>query len=360
MRAGFARRLSDVRQLARAELRSLTTIQHSDRLWQMAFAAALATGAPLLVGAWFGRIQYGLVSAIGGVVFLHLPHTPLYHRMVTLMACAFTLSACYTLGLFSHFVPVMVIPTIIFVAISVTLLVRFYSMGPPAGLFFIMAASIGAYTPVQALDVPLMVGLVTMGGLLATLIAFCYSLFTLRVREPDPVPRLRSGDFDYVILDSVMIGAFVGLALAAAHVLQLPRPYWVAVSCVAVIQGVSVRAIWRRQLHRVLGTGIGLVVAGGILTLPLNPWSIALTMIALTFIVELTVVRHYAFAVVFITPMTLLLAESSNLGAIPPAELMRTRFFDTVLGCVVGLVGGLCLHDARFREVVRRIMRQST
>jgi hypothetical protein len=79
---------NNLQALMREELRHLTTIQASDRVWQMAFAAALATALPLLVGAYFNRMNYGLVSSLGGLVFLYLPSTPLYHRMVLPVASA--------------------------------------------------------------------------------------------------------------------------------------------------------------------------------------------------------------------------------------------------------------------------------
>src|SRR5690606_32051303 len=85
------------------QVRLLTTIHPSDRPWQMPFAAALATGLPLFVGAWFDRLDYGLISSLGGLVFIYLPPTPLSHRMVTIMACAFGMITCYTLGLLSQF-----------------------------------------------------------------------------------------------------------------------------------------------------------------------------------------------------------------------------------------------------------------
>jgi hypothetical protein len=100
----------------------------------MPFAAALATGLPLLVGAYFDRLSYGLVSSLGGLVFLYLPDTPLYHRMVTLMACAFAMTACYTLGVMSHFFPLLMMPVLIFIAILVTMVCRFYALGPPGSL----------------------------------------------------------------------------------------------------------------------------------------------------------------------------------------------------------------------------------
>ncbi len=349
---------SRLKNVLRTEWQHLTTVNRSDRLWQMPFAAALATGLPLLIGAWFDHLDYGLVSSLGGLVFLYTPNTPLYHRMVSLMACAFAMTACYTLGVLSHFVPALMMPALVFIAILVTMLCRFYALGPPGSLFFIMAAAIGAYSPTPLLQVPLVVGLIFMGALLACLIAFFYSLYALHVQAPDPAAPLPLPTFDFVLFDSVVIGVFVGISLALAQVLQLERPYWVPVSCLAVIQGASLRAVWNKQLHRVVGTSIGLLVSWGLLLLPLDKWSISLAMMVLAFVIETAVVRHYGFAAIFITPLTILLAEAATLGSGSPAALIEARFFDTVLGCLVGLAGGVCLHDLRFRAVMGQQIRR--
>jgi hypothetical protein len=351
-------RWSTLKQLALAEWRQLTTIQPSDRRWQMPLAASLASGLPLLVGAYFDHLSYGLVSSLGGLVFLYLPNTPLHHRMVSIMACAFALIACYTLGLMSHFFPLLMMPMLIFIAILATMLCRFYALGVPGSLFFIMAAAIGAYSPLDVPQVPIMVGLLTMGTLLACLIALFYSLYTLRLRAPVPVSPLPPPSFDFVVFDSVVIGVFVGISLALAQVLHLQKAYWVPVSCLAVIQGVSLRAVWTKQMHRILGTSVGLLLAWGLLSLPMDKWSISLTMMVLTFVIETVVVRHYAFATIFITPLTILLAEAISLGQGSPTALVQARLFDTVLGCLVGLIGGICLHNPRFRDVVGRQMRR--
>ena len=344
--------LQRARDLVRAEWRHLTTVNPSTRRWQMPFAAALASGLPLMVGAWFDHLEYGLISSIGGLVFLYLPNTPLSHRMVWLMACGFGMSASYALGLMTHFLPLSKVGVLALIAMLVTMVCRFYRVGPPGSLFFVMAAAIGAYTPGTIEEIPLRVGLITMGALLASAIAFLYSLYILRLQAPEPVAPLPPPTFDFVVFDAVMIGAFVGLSLAIAQALQLDRPYWVPVSCLAVIQGVSLRAVWNRQLQRVLGTAAGMLLAWGLLSLPLDPWRIALLVIALAFTIETLVVRHYGLAVIFITPLTLLLAEAATLGHAPIADLIQSRFIDTLLGCVVGLVGGVCLHSARFRDVV--------
>lgn len=344
--------------LLREEWRQLTTIRASDRPWQMPFAAALASGLPLLIGAWFDRMDHGLVSSLGGLVFLYLPETPMSHRMVSLMASAFGMTACYALGVMSHLVPPVMVIVLTLIATLVTMVCRFYRLAPPGSLFFIMAAAIGANSPGDVLQIPLKVGLLAMGCLLACLVAFAYSIHILRRRPAQPVAPLPAPTFDFVVFDAVVIGAFVGISLALAQLLHLEKAYWVPVSCLAVIQGMSLRAVWDRQLQRIVGTGIGLLLSWGLLSLPLDKWSVSLCMIALTFVVETAVVRHYGFAAIFITPLTLLLAEATTLGHGASGALIEARFFDTVLGSLVGLAGGVCLHSTTFRQVASHALRK--
>jgi len=351
-------RLAQLKKLIHAELDHLTKITPSDRPWQMPFTAALAIGLPLMVGAYFNHLDYGLVSSLGGLVFLYLPNTPMHHRMVTIMACAFAITSCYALGVMSHFSSALMVPVLTFISILITMLCRFYTLGMPGSLFFIMAAAIGAYTPLTPLQVPLMVGLVSMGALLACLLAFFYSLHRMRRHAAKAVPPLATPTFDFVVFDSVIIGIFVGISLLLAQSLHLEKAYWVPVSCLAVIQGVSVRAIWNKQLHRIVGTSIGLLVSWGLLSLTMDKWMICLTIMLLTFMIEIIVVRHYALAAIFITPLTILLAEAATMAHGSVSLLIQARFFDTVLGCMTGLAGGICLHSQAFRRIVGEQMKR--
>ena len=335
----------------RREIALLFKVNSSDRPWQMPFAAALASGLPLLVGAWFDHPSYGLVSSLGGLVFLYMPPTALSHRMVMLMACAFGMNAAYTLGLATHFVPVALVPVLAFITVLGVMLCRFYGIGMPGPLFFVMCASIAAYQPIGILDVPLMVGLFSMGTLLACLLAFFYSVTILRVRAPLPVPQPPPPSFETMVFDPLVIGVFVGFSLLVAQVLGLEKAYWVPVSCLVVIQGVTLRAVWTRKLQRIAGTSVGLLLAWGVLQLPLDKWTVAAVMMVLAFIVETLVVRQYAFAAIFLTPMAILLAEAASLGHASPTALVQARFLDIVLGSFIGLLGGMCLHNAACRRL---------
>lgn len=324
----------------------------------MPFAAALASGLPLLIAAALDRLADGVVAALAGLTFLYLPNTPLHHRMVTLMACSFGMISSFTMGMASHLVPAATVPIVTLCAILTTLVGRYYRLGVPGSLFFIMAAAIGAYMPIAPADIPARTGLMAIGCINATLIAFLYSVYILSRRKPLAVPPTPVASFDTVWFDSVVIGSFVGLSLLAAVLLQLDKPYWVPISCLAIIQGLSLRAAWTRQVHRVIGTTIGLGLAFVIMLTIQDAWGIALSIMALTFLVETAVVRHYGFAAIFITPLSLLLAEAPTLGHADVATLISARFLDTLLGAFIGFLGAVCLHSPTFRTRAGALLRR--
>jgi hypothetical protein len=333
-------------------LRQLARVKRSDRPWEMPVAAALASGLPIFAGAAYGELALGLFGSIGGLVMLYLPATRLSHRMAWLMACAFGMTASHALGLLGHLVPPLLVPLLVIITILVTMVCRFYSVPAPGSLFFVMAASIAAYSPAHGRAALAQVGAIALGTVLALAIAFLYSLHILARRgAPEPVLQPRP-EFGFVIVDAVIIGAFVGLSLLAANALQLDRPYWVPVSCLAIIQGASLRAAWARQLHRIIGTALGLLVFLAIAQVPLGPWGVAGVVTALTVVIETLVVRHYGLAVVFITPLTILLAEAGQPSSVPVLRLMEARLVDTMVGAVLGLAGAACLHHRGFRAAV--------
>ncbi len=341
-----------------AEYKYLTAVNSSDRPWEMPVAASLSMGLPLLISVHFDHLNYGLASCLGGMIFLYLPSTPMYHRMTTLMTCSFGIITCYSLGILCQFNPQLMVLSLSIIAMVVSMACRFFMLPPPGSLFFIMAASIGMYTTVDVLQVPFVIGLMTLGCVLALAVAFVYSLYILRIRPASPIPTIQKPSFDFVIFDSVIIGFTVGISLLLAITLELPRPYWVPISCLAVLQGVTVRAGWNSQLQRILGSCLGLIVSWFLLTLSLGQLSICFVMMGLSFIIESLAVRHFGLAVVFLTPLTIFLAEANRFGLDDPFVVIRSRVTDTLLGSVIGVVCGLCLHSEKFRTVVGHQMRK--
>lgn len=341
------------------EYKNLTHFNQSDRPWLMPFAASIAMGLPLLIGVAYHHLNYGLPGCLGGMVFLYLPNTAMHHRIITLLCCAFGMLTCYSLGVISQFTPMLMVPTLWIITTVITIACRFFMLPPPGSLFFIMAASIGMFIPMEALQVPFFIGLMAMGSVLALGVALLYSLFILKQRPAGPIPKVQAPTFEFVIIDSVMIGATVALSLFIALLLDLPRPYWVPISCLSVIQGLSTPAGRQTLLQRILGSGAGLLLAWYILNLSLDDWSICFVMMGLNFLIETLAVRQFGLAMVFLTPLTIYIAEAARAGMNEqPLIIIQSRVTDTVLGSFIGFACGWILTQPKFRSLISVQMRK--
>lgn len=73
----------------------------------------------------------------------------------------------------------------------------------------------------------------------------------------------------------------------------------------------------------------------------------------LSFCIEVLVTRNYGLAVIFITPLTIILAEASNVAQ-DINGVMLLRLWDVVLGSIVGYIGGWVLHQRHFYDRIER------
>ncbi len=146
------------------------------------------------------------------------------------------------------------------------------------------------------------------------------------------------------------VGLATLLAGLLAGLLDLHRAYWAMAAALLMLhQGFDWTRTLQRSLERTLGTWLGLLLAGAILWLHPGGLWLALTIMALQFVIEIAVVRNYAIAVVFITGIALTIAS----GGHPVADvggLLLERGIDTLLGCACALLAFRLLpprNDAR-------------
>lgn len=161
------------------------------------------------------------------------------------------------------------------------------------------------------------------------------------------------------ITESIIYGAVVGIALLVAILLELENPYWVPTSCMAVMQGVTTKHIWTRAAQRVLGTFVGLGLTWFVLQLHMTALSICISILLLQIIVEFLVVRNYGIAVVFISMLTIFLAEP-NISLIGDADqLISTRFFDILIGSSIGAFGGWMLYNEQIHFFTKKQIKKT-
>ena len=153
---------------------------------------------------------------------------------------------------------------------------------------------------------------------------------------------------------AVRSAAAIGLGLGIGFGVGFEQPGWIAVSAVAVLQGATASVVWRRAAQRVVGTTVGFALAGALLALDPSLWTVAVVIIVLQMVVESVIVTSYGLAMVFVTPLTLLLVTLS-LGTERSSELVPVRLVDTLVGSALAIA---ILFVTRSRTLTGRLGRQ--
>ena len=349
--------LTRLKFLIDGELAHLLTVNQSKRPWHMPIIAAITISFPVFVGAYFDALPSGIKASLGAMVILNLSLIgKLPYRLVTLMAWGFAMSLCFAFGLVAQQVPILRLPVFMLIAFGVVMFGRYYRQPPPAGLFVMMAGALALFIPLPLEKIMSATGLVMLGSAFALIMGLLYSLFLLATRPATPTPTY-SYEPD-TISESIIVAGFVSLALLIPLMLDMPNPYWAAVSCFLIIQGIHLRTMWIKQIHRLLGTLVGAGLASWMLSWGLPIWGIAISILVMMLCIESLVDRHYGLAVVFITPLTIFIAEYGSglpLTSAAYQEVTRARLLDTLLGCMVGLGGGIVMHSTNLRLPLRRM-----
>lgn len=153
------------------------------------------------------------------------------------------------------------------------------------------------------------------------------------------------GSFDknsIVFLTSVRFGLVLAVAAILAYSFELNRSYWVTLTCAAVMSGSTIIATFHRAIQRSIGTVVGILVAMIVLAAHPHGLLIAVFIMLLTALTELSIVLNYGLAAFFLTPNALLLAES--MGQQQSISFYASaRLIDVLLGCAIGLFGTLLI-----------------
>lgn len=315
--------------------------------WHLATQAALGIAVPIAVMTVLGQPSLGYIAASGAFTVLFAGTAPVIDRARILPFVALGLIVSAALGVAVSANAWLVSIGVVVVAIVSAALAFGFRLGPPGPLFFVLVFGLSAHVIASSPIAPLVyIAALAAGCLFSYLVAMAPLLLprartiTARpLRELLPGPAFTADS--RMLLVRVAIVAVIGVLLGL--VIDPTRTYWIVGSAVAVI-GVAAarRAAVQRGLHRMLGTVVGAGVYALLALLhPSGLW-LALLLGALQFTIELVVVRHYALALVFITPLVLLLTGAAT-GDIGSMDVAFERIVDTVVGAALGAASGL-LH----------------
>ncbi|MEW1835011.1 FUSC family protein [Microbacterium sp. NPDC079995] len=308
-----------------------------DRDHTVAIRAAVSVGVPLLVLWSIGRLDLSIYASFGAFAALYGRTDAIGDRMRMQGAAGTVMVAAMLIGTavsVSGLAALGAVAVVAAVAATATLLAYATQWHPPGALFVVFSAGATASIPAGAArfgDV-LIVGLAAVAfSVLVTLAAETVSQRSFP-RLPRTKNRLSVGAVAVEMAVTVAVATL--LAGTAGYLLLDSHWYWAMVGAVAAVSGPHVKARVIRGLQRLLGTVVGVLVAAGILALGLPPLAVILTAVALQAGAELFVGRNYAIAMIFITPLALLMVQ---LAAPTTATVLLTdRLAETLVGIIAG------------------------
>lgn len=337
----------------------LLEFKQTERKWHFPVLAALCIGSCLFIGYFLGKPGYGSLSSLGALTILYFTSAPITQRMVHLAICAFGIVFSFTISSFFSFNVYAAAFSLGVISFLAHFLTSYFKMPPPGNFFFIMVAAMASTFTFDLELIPTRVGLVAMGAILSCSLAFLYSVF-IEKSKVVTVPRRTFNKRRYTkFVESTIIGFFMALTLITGHLLKFNNTYWISIAAVAIVQGRNFEHVRQRNMHRILGTFIGIALAWIILWFRPEKIIMIVIITVLQFIIELLIVRNYGFAVAFITPLTILLAETGSEVYHPVEQLMHARLLDTIIGSLIGLAAGFFLHHQQIINNLEKNIRFS-
>ena len=242
--------------------------------------------------------------------------------------------------------PIASVIVVALLAAAVTLFAYRAQWHPPGALFAVFAAGACASFPATAATfaVVLLVGLSSVAwSLLVT------TVFVLARRGSWRRPARTAPSIGAVAWEMTATVAVAALLAGVAGVLLVGTHwYWAMVGAVAAVGGAHVTARLIRGVQRLVGTLVGVLIAAGLLALHLPPWAILVVAVAMQVGAELFVGRNYGIAMVFITPLALLMISLASPTS--PEILLRDRVLETVIGVAVGTIVAIVSAALRRRS----------
>jgi len=314
--------------------------------WAIGLRAAVAMAVPIAVMTLLGRPDLGFQAATGAFVALYGTHLPVLERARVVPFVAGGLIVSAILGALAGPSPLATLIGLAVVAVAAAIAMFGFSVGPPGPLFLVLVYGLSAHIVASGADAATYVAAVACGVLFAAVVSLVPLALPSRRRVPArplrevlPGPAWPPGE--RMLVARVALVTVLGIALGLF--LDPERAYWIVGSAVAVV-GVAAhrRAAFSRGLHRMIGTLLGAGVYLLLAPLPIPALWLALLLGVLQFTIELFVVRNYALALVFITPLVLLLTGAAT-GAVDTVAVATERVVDTIAGAALGALSGL-LH----------------
>lgn len=302
---------------------------------RVALRAAISIAVPLLVLWAIGREDLAVYASFGAFASLYGRFDGYADRIRMQAAAGATMLVAMLIGTGASVLELPIAVRVVIVAVVaalVALVAQAWRWHPPGALFAVFAA--GATASLPGTPASFLLVLIVGGSAAVFGVALTTGIALVRGGWPRGQRRPRMPIGADAVAVAITVGAGAALAGLAGFFLIGDHWYWAMVGAVAALGGVQLNQRVIRGIQRLAGTLIGVVIAAGLLALHLPPLVTILVAVLLQAGAELTVNRNYGIAMLFITPLALLMVELA--APVDPATLLIDRTLDTLVGVAVG------------------------
>ncbi|WP_433386752.1 FUSC family protein [Micromonospora sp. KLBMP9576] len=329
----------------RVALRDLLHLRAQPGAHRVALRAGISVLVPLLTVLAAGRPDWSLYAAFGAFTSLYGRNHVHLSRAAMQASAGVALTASVILGVLVGSLESrtwILVPVAAVVAALGAVLAAAQDWHPPGPLFLVFGFGAVASVPHPLAEVSTAAGVAGLSALFALLVGNVGSLLRRQRSRPARLRHVWSWEPARYAL-AVLLAGGTATAVGIGH------PYWAMVAAVAPLSARGVAAQLVRAGHRIIGTLLGLLTSAALLAPALSPVATVLVVAALQIVAELLVGRNYGLALLFITPMALLMGQLA--AARPVGSLLLDRGVETVIGAGIGGAIVLCQPWLRRRGV---------
>ncbi len=315
---------------------------------RVALRVAISLGVPLLLLFALDRLDLSVYASFGAFASLYGRFDPFRTRAVMqLEAGALQVAALLIgTGLALADAPTAArIGVVAVVAVGAIVVSNVRRWHPPGAIFAVFASGATASMPASdgALLRALVVGAASVAFTLLVTTAFAAARRGLAEGGPMPTRPLARG----ILLHATTVAVAAVASGTAALALVGSHWYWAMVAAVAAMSRPAAQDVLVRGSQRLVGTLGGVAVAAGLFALHLPPLATIAAALVAQAGAELFIGRNYAVALLFITPLALLMVQLA--APTDTDTLLLDRALDTAIGVVVATIIGLVASRWIFR-----------
>lgn len=321
-----------------------------------ALRIAVSLALPLLVLLLVGRLEWSMYAFLGSFAAIYARYVTTRHRVSQQGLIGVVLVVCVGLGaLVAQPDPglgalhpwVTALLGSIVAGVSSVIVAR-CGLRPTGAVFPVFAAAAVATAPsVASVPVAMLIAAASVAWcLIASTISHVMGEANRDAPAPEPIPGSATLAFGVQEFGRYATAALLSGVIATLS--GIASPYWAQVAAVVPLSAPGRRAQVERGLHRIVGTAIGVVVTAFLLSFPSEPWQIIVWVVLMQFLTELFVLRNYSLALMFITPLALLMVHLANPQPVGP--MLAARVTESAIGAVVGIavvLAGLVVERRR-------------